>query len=82
MCAPQYDWASPAPATDRRTAGLGRDHRQSVAADLSTTLVQWQKQPDFSTDAGNSDLIVNNEISFVALQAHFRPARRRNQKQQ
>ncbi|MDP3078421.1 hypothetical protein [Bradyrhizobium sp.] len=42
------------------------DHRQSTAADLSTTQVILGATPDFSTDAGNSALIVNNEVSAAS----------------
>jgi hypothetical protein len=45
------------------------DHRQSAAGDLSTTLVLWGAAPDFSTDAGNSALIVNNEVSATSCNA-------------
>jgi hypothetical protein len=45
------------------------DHRQSAAADLSTTLVLRVAAPDFSTDAGNSALIVNNEVSATPCDA-------------
>jgi hypothetical protein len=45
------------------------DHRQSTAADLNTTLVLWAAAPDFSTDAGNSALIVNNEVSATSCNA-------------
>jgi hypothetical protein len=42
------------------------DHRQSTAADLGRTLALWKAIPDFSTDAGNSALIVNNEVSAAS----------------
>ena len=70
---------------DRHTAQAGgtseasqslADHRQSAAADLCTTLVLQGASPDFSTDAGNSALIVNNEVSATSCNPS-RPARRR-----
>jgi hypothetical protein len=45
------------------------DHRQSAAAGLSTTLVLWAATSDFSTDAFNSALIVNNEVSAASCNA-------------
>jgi hypothetical protein len=45
---------------------FGADHREqgeeSAARFASTTLVLDSYPPDFSTEAGNSDLIANNEI--------------------
>jgi hypothetical protein len=39
-----------------------REHGESTARFASTTLVLEPYPPDFSTEAGNSDLIANNEI--------------------
>jgi hypothetical protein len=36
---------------------------------LGTTLVLWGATPDFSTDAGNSALIVDNEVSATSCSA-------------
>jgi hypothetical protein len=38
---------------------------------LHTTLVLELSSPDFSTEAGNSALIVNNEISAAPVSARF-----------
>jgi hypothetical protein len=57
------------PAARRQLNSLGADHRQSSADDLSTTLVLCAKAPVFSTDAGNSALIVNNEVSATPCDA-------------
>jgi hypothetical protein len=43
-----------------------------LAAELSTTLVLERPAPDFSTAAGNSALIVDNEISAPPCAAEFR----------
>jgi hypothetical protein len=39
-----------------------REQGESTARFASTTLVLERYPPDFSTEAGNSDLIKNNEI--------------------
>jgi len=69
MCAAQY--TSPGHTARPRASGsaITADHRQSAAAGLSTTLVLRVAAPDFSTDAGNSALIVNNGVSATSCNA-------------
>jgi hypothetical protein len=69
VCAAQY--TSPGHTVRPRASGsaITADHRQSAAAGLSTTLVLRVAAPDFSTDAGNSALIVNNEVSATSCNA-------------
>jgi hypothetical protein len=69
MCAPQY--ASPSRAGRRALPAPQSlpDHQQSAAAGLSTTSVLWIAASDFSTDAFNSALIVNNEVSATSCNA-------------
>jgi hypothetical protein len=69
MCAAQYRFAVRTDAVGRRRLHDRPDHEQSSAADLSTTLVLQAEPPDFSTDAGNSALIVNNEVSATSCNA-------------